>query len=87
VRRIPAASLVRSRAGLIAWSGIRGSDLGEITAPTLVLLAGDDLLTPNGGAVATAIPGAKCESIDGCGHALAVDGAEEVNRLLLEHLA
>ena len=87
VRRIPAAPLVRSRAGLVAWSGTRGSDLGEITVPTLILLAGDDLLTPNGAAVATAIPNAKCESIEGCGHALAVDGAQAVNRLVREHLA
>ena len=87
VRRIPAATLVRSRAGLVAWSGTRGAELSEITAPTLVLLAGDDLLTPNGRAVATAIPNAKCESIEGCGHALAIDGAEAVNRLVLEHLA
>ncbi|MFP6607343.1 MAG: alpha/beta fold hydrolase [Myxococcota bacterium] len=87
VRRIPAVTLVRTRAGLVAWSGTRGSDLGEITVPTLVLLAGDDLLTPNGAAVATAIPNARCESIEGCGHALAVDGAEAVNRLVREHLA
>lgn len=87
VGRIPAVTLVRTRAGLVTWSGTRGSDLGEITVPTLILLAGDDLLTPNGGAVASAIPNAKCESIEGCGHALAVDGAEAVNRLVREHLA
>ncbi|MEE2675146.1 MAG: alpha/beta fold hydrolase [Myxococcota bacterium] len=86
VPRSPAVTLARTRAGLVAWSGSRGPDLGEIRVPTLVLLAGDDLLTPNGAAVAAAIPEAKCESIEGCGHALAIDGAEVVNRLLREHL-
>lgn len=86
VKRIPAATLARAARGLTAWSGTRSGDLGEIVAPTLVVLAGDDLLTPDGGVVAAGIPNAKCEVISGCGHAVAIDGAEDVTRLLRAHL-
>ena len=87
LRRVPPATLLRSRAGLMAWSGSRGQELAEIRVPTLVLLAGDDLLTPKGEDVARAIPHAACESIQGSGHALSVESAEDVNRLVLEHLS
>jgi pyruvate dehydrogenase E2 component (dihydrolipoamide acetyltransferase) len=86
VRRIPATTLSRAAAGMAAWSGTRSSDLAGIDVPTLVLVAGADLLTPDGEAVAAAIPKAACEVIAGCGHALAIEGAEDVNRLLLAHL-
>lgn len=86
VKRVPAVTLERAAAGLVAWSGTRGSDLGEIAVSTLVVLAGDDLLSPGGEAVAAAIPNAKCEVIPRCGHALAIDGADDVTRLLQAHL-
>ena len=62
---------------------------GETTITLVGNLTADPELrfTPNGAAVAAAIPEAKCESIEGCGHALAIDGAEVVNRLLRDHLA
>ena len=87
VKRVPAITLERAAAGLVAWSASRGAELGAIEAPALVLLAGDDLLTPDGADVAAALPNAKCEVIEGSGHALAIDGAEAVNRLLRSHLA
>lgn len=87
VRRIPAPTLSRAAAGMSAWSGSRSADLPNIESPTLVLVAGADLLTPGGEAVAAAIPKAGCEVIAGCGHALAIEAAEDVNRLLLAHLA
>jgi pyruvate dehydrogenase E2 component (dihydrolipoamide acetyltransferase) len=86
VRRIPVPTLERAAAGMAAWSGSRASDLERIQVPVLVLAAGADLLTPDADQVAAAIPGAVCEVVLGCGHALAIDGAETVNRLLQGHL-
>jgi hypothetical protein len=56
-------------AGLVAWSGTREKDFARIAAPTLVLAGGADLLTPDGEAVARAIPGARCVVVPGAGHA------------------
>jgi len=71
--RVPPATLERMAAGLAAWSGTRAKDLARIGAPTLVLAAGADLLTPDGEAVARAIPGARYTVVPGSGHALASD--------------
>lgn len=86
LRRAPAAVLDRQAKGLADWSGSRSADLAKIAVPTLVLVAGDDLLTPAGREIAAAIPGARCEVLDGCGHALAIDGAAAVTKSILEHL-
>jgi pyruvate dehydrogenase E2 component (dihydrolipoamide acetyltransferase) len=85
--RIPAATLERMAAGLAAWSGTRAKDLARVTAPTLVLAAGADLLTPDGEAIARAIPGARCTVAAGAGHALASEAAQAVADGLLEHVA
>ncbi len=86
LRRVPAPVLDRQANGLREWSGSRAADLAKLRVPTLVLVAGDDLLTPNGREIAAAIPGARCEIIAGCGHALAIDGAASVTTSILEHL-
>ena len=86
VKRMPADTLRRAAAGMAAWSGTRGAELGEIEAPTLVLAGGADLLTPDSAAIAAAIPHAKIEVVEGSGHGLAIDGAEAVTRLLVSHL-
>ena len=65
-------------AGLAAWSGTRAGDLGRVAAPTRVLAAGADLLTPDGEAIARAIPGAKCIVVPGAGHALATEAPQAV---------
>jgi len=82
--RIPAATLERMGAGLAAWSGTRAKDLARVAVPTLVLAAGADLLTPDGEAIARAIPGARCTVIPGAGHALASEAAQAVADALLE---
>jgi 3-oxoadipate enol-lactonase len=51
-----------------------------------VLAGGADLLTPDAAEVAAAIPGARLEVLDGAGHAVAIDAAEGVSRLLRAHL-
>jgi pyruvate dehydrogenase E2 component (dihydrolipoamide acetyltransferase) len=82
--RIPAATLERMAAALAAWSGTRAKDLSRVAAPTLVLAAGADLLTPDGEAIARAIPGARCTVVPGVGHALASEAAGELADALLE---
>jgi pyruvate dehydrogenase E2 component (dihydrolipoamide acetyltransferase) len=86
VRRTPAAVLRRYFEGVRAWSSTRRSDLERIQAPTLVLVAAADLLTPGGEAVAQAIPGATCAVMTGAGHALALEAPEAVTDAILAHL-
>ena len=73
VARVPATTLERSAAGLHAWSGTRGDALARIELPTLVLVAGGDLLTPGGEAIAQAIPNARSVVVPEAGHALAIE--------------
>jgi pimeloyl-ACP methyl ester carboxylesterase len=85
--RVSPEVVARSAAGMRAWSGSRSADLGAITAPTLVIAAGADLLTPDSGSVATAIPGARCLVIPDAGHAVAIEAADRVGTALVERVA
>jgi len=85
VARVPAVSLERSVAGLAEWSGSRQADLAGISVPTLVIAAGEDLLTPAAGAIAEAIPGAQLLTVSGAGHAVALEAPEAVNGALAAH--
>jgi pyruvate dehydrogenase E2 component (dihydrolipoamide acetyltransferase) len=85
--RIPAATLERMAAGLAAWSGTRAEDLARVGAPTLVVAAGQDLLTPDGEAIARAIPGARCTLVPNAGHALATEAALETADALLARIS
>jgi len=87
VARVPAATIGRMAAGLAAWSGTRTDDLAQVAVPTLVIAAGEDLLTPGAEAIANAIPGAKLVVIEGAGHAVALEAAEAVNEALAAHIA
>ena len=74
--------------GLQAWSGTRGDqDLAKIEAPTLVLVGGADLLTPDGEALAQAIPGARALVVDRAGHALGIEEPDAVIEAIAKHLA
>jgi pimeloyl-ACP methyl ester carboxylesterase len=86
LRRVPPATIARQAEGLRAWSGTRGAAVGDLSVPTLVLSAEEDLLTPDGHAVAAAIPGAEHVAVAGCGHALAIDDADTAVKHLLAHL-
>ena len=86
VRRIPAVVLRRQLAGARAWSATRSKDLERIQAPTLVLVAAADLLTPGGEAVARAIRGAICTVVPGAGHAVALEAPQAVTDAILAHL-
>ena len=84
--RAPAATLERQAAGLRAWSGTRESDLARITAPTLVVAGGADLLAPDAERVARAIPKATLVAAPGAGHAVALEAPDTVNDAILAHL-
>jgi pimeloyl-ACP methyl ester carboxylesterase len=64
------------------------SRLGALSAvPTLILTAEHDLIArPAYGALAAAIPGSRYVEIAGAGHAVTIQCADEVNRILDEHL-
>jgi pyruvate dehydrogenase E2 component (dihydrolipoamide acetyltransferase) len=84
--RVPAETVARMVEGIRRWSGTRAEDLGRIQAPTLVVVAAEDLLTPGAEAIALAIPGAKQLVIPGAGHAVALEAPDVVNEALLGHL-
>jgi len=85
--RVPATTLERNAAGLRAWSGSRSDAVRDLKPPTLVLVGGGDLLTPDGEAVARAIPGAKSVVIPEAGHALALEAPDRVNDAIRSHLS
>lgn len=62
--------------------------IGRITAPTLVLVGAEDILTPVSAseALAAAIPGAKLRVLPRGGHAFFMEYAGDVNAALLEFL-
>jgi 3-oxoadipate enol-lactonase len=64
-------------------------DVRRIRAPTLVIAGAQDPSTPpeHGRAIADAIPGARYELLDPTAHIAAIERADDVTRLLLEHLA
>jgi 3-oxoadipate enol-lactonase len=64
-------------------------DLGRIRAPTLVVAGAQDPSTPpeHGEAIAAAVAGARFELLDPSAHIAAIERADDVTRLLLDHLA
>jgi pimeloyl-ACP methyl ester carboxylesterase len=62
---------------------------GRITVPSLVIGFADDLMVPSYLAreVAKAIPGARYEEIEGCGHFGYLERPTEVNKLLVKFFA
>jgi len=86
VARVPATTLDRMTRGLSAWSGTRADDLGKVSVPTLVIVAGGDLLAPGGEAIARSIPDATTLVIEGAGHAVALEAPDAVNEAITQHL-
>lgn len=84
--RTPLGALKRHALAFEKWLGSRSQAIRGIQAPTLVIAGGDDLLSPVAGAeaVARSIPGARLEVLDGAGHAVMIEHAETVNRLIAE---
>jgi aminoacrylate hydrolase len=67
----------------------RRADLHRIAAPTLVIAADNDYITPSyfGEALAKSIPGARLELLHGGGHSISKTRAETFNRLVMTFLA
>lgn len=86
VARVPATTLDRMVAGMVSWSGTRVNDLGKLSVPTLVVAAGEDLLTRGAEAIADAIPGAKLLVEPHAGHAVALESPDAVNDAIAAHL-
>jgi 3-oxoadipate enol-lactonase len=64
-------------------------EIARIAAPTLCIAGSDDPSTPpeHLELIASRVPGARLEVIAGARHLANVEHADEVNRLLVEHLA
>ena len=64
-------------------------ELHRVTAPTLILVGSQDILTPRGDSeeLATLIPGAKMAVVRGAAHGFMFEHASTFNRLVLEFLA
>jgi len=65
-----------------------GARLDEIAAPTLVVVGTEDLddIKSIAEKLATGIPGARLETIEGAGHLPSLERPDELNRLLLDFL-
>ena len=86
VARVPASTLDRMVAGMLSWSNSRTEDLSRISAPTLVVSAAEDLLVPDSESVARSIPGATLLTVEGAGHAVALEAPDPVNQAIQAHL-
>jgi len=75
------------------WAALMSYDswerLESITAPTLILQGSADLLVPmeNADVLGVRIPNSRVEILDGVGHSVAFEAADEVNPLMLEFFA
>lgn len=80
-------AIERQARGILAWNGTRTKRLGDIKAPTLVLVGKDDILTPPSfaKAVAKGIKGARCLVLPG-GHGFFLEEAELFNRAVIRFL-
>jgi 3-oxoadipate enol-lactonase len=83
-------SLASYYAQALAGSRFDDTDeVGRIGAPTLVIHGAEDRLVPpsNARALAEAVPDARLRLVEGAGHLVFVERAEEVNREVLAFLA
>ncbi len=88
IRRVGAATYLRQERALLRRIDSRPS-LGAITCPTLVLCGREDTATPLAMSreIAAAIPGARLEIVEDCGHLSTMERPTAVNAALLRWLA
>ncbi len=85
--RVPAATLRQVANGLRAWSGSRLEDLSALSMPCLLVIAGEDLLTPDGESYGSSIKGSRTLVVAGAGHAVGLEAPEQVNSATMDFLA
>ena len=75
-------------AGILASDDDHADDLRHVTAPTLVMVGNQDILTPRGDAeeLAERIPDAELVVISGAAHGFMVEHGTTFNRILLDFL-
>ena len=75
-------------AAILAIDDSLSDELADITAPTLVIVGNQDILTPRGDSedIADRIPTAELVVISGAAHGLMIEHATTFNRVLLEFL-
>lgn len=80
-------AIARQARGILAWNGTRTTRLGDIKAPTLVLVGKDDILTPPSfaKAVAKGVKKSRLAVLPG-GHGFFLEAAAVFNRTVLRFL-
>jgi 3-oxoadipate enol-lactonase len=75
-------------AGILSIDDDLSDRLAQITAPTLVMVGNQDILTPRGDSeeLAELIPTAELAVISGAAHGFMIEHATTFNRLLLDFL-
>lgn len=73
---------------ILAVDDAKADELGTIAVPTLVVVGGQDILTPRGDSeeLAELIPTAELVVISGAAHGLMIEHASTYNRILLDFL-
>ena len=84
----PAHAFVAQVRAILATDDSIADLLSTITAPTLVMVGNQDILTPRGDSeeLAERIPGAELVVISGAAHGFMVEHASTFNRILLDFL-
>jgi 3-oxoadipate enol-lactonase len=84
----PAHAFAGQVAGILSIDDGLADRLGEITAPTMVIVGNQDILTPRGDSeeIAELIPRAELVVISGAAHGFMIEHGTTFNRLLLEFL-
>jgi 3-oxoadipate enol-lactonase len=84
----PAHAFAGQVAGILSIDDGLADQLGEITAPTLVIVGNQDILTPRGDSeeIAEAIPTAELVVISGAAHGFMIEHCTTFNRIMLEFL-
>lgn len=85
----PAHAFAGQVAGILSMDDDLADELANITAPTMVIVGNQDILTPRGDSeeIAERIPTAELVVISGAAHGFMIEHATTFNRLLLDFLA
>jgi pimeloyl-ACP methyl ester carboxylesterase len=87
--QIPPSTLRAQVAALLRWLGTRAGDLARVEVPVTVAVGANDVLTPpaHAEALANELPYPRVELLAAAGHALTIERADSVNRLIRDAVA